>query len=164
MNNTAPARANETSFKWDRYEGPLKRRKGWGQASVLLKAGACDGSLSASLSPRGPQVCPFKVPETLRICADDTVLTAPFQQQAPRGPHLALRGPVWSADCTIRCKHCLSIKTSPPPAQTRGSALRSGRNRHWPEPKLEETSVFPSANHDPEKHFHTACTHLTRVL
>lgn len=56
------------------------------QTTILLKAGACDGSLSASLSPQGPQVCAFKVPETLCICTNDTVLTAPLQKQAPEVP------------------------------------------------------------------------------
>lgn len=83
-------------------------------------AATCDGSLSTSLSPQRSQFCPFKVPETLSICTKDTVLTAPLQNRPPRSHH-ALRRVGQSAECTIRCKHHLSIKTSSPQKQTRRS-------------------------------------------
>lgn len=127
------------------------------QGTILFTAGTCDGILSASWSPQGSQVCPFKVPETLCICTKDSVLTAPLQNRPPRSRPALLRV-VQSADCTVRCKHRLSIKTSSPQPQTGGSALWSGRNRHWREPRPEETSAFPWANLDPEKQLHSVCT------
>lgn len=99
--------------------------------------------------------------QSLCVSALTTLFWQHRSKNRPPRSHPALRRMVWSADCAVRCKHCLSIKTPSPRPQTRESALWTGRNRHWLEPKPEETSVFPSANHDSEKQLHTACTSLT---
>lgn len=65
----------------------LKRRKGRGQAGVVLQAGACDGSLSASLPPRGSSgPAPSRCQRRCVSGTGDTVLTAPLQKQPPHHP------------------------------------------------------------------------------
>lgn len=95
--------------------------------------------------------------QRLCVSAPKTVFWQHCYKTGPRGPTLPCRG--WcNQNCTVRCKHRLSIKTSSPQPQTRGSAPWSGRNRHWREPRPEETSAFPWANPDPKKQLHSACT------
>lgn len=108
------------------------------------------------LGPVPPSRC-----QRLCVSAPTTLFWQHRYINRPPRSHPALRRIVWSADWTIRCKHCLSIKTSSPQPQTQGPVLWSWRNHHWLEPKVEETSVFPSANHDHEKQLHTTCTNLT---
>lgn len=135
-------------------EGQLRHRLPFSSRLVLVME-ACRHLYHLRVLRSAPSRC-----QRLCVSAPTTLFWQHRYKNKPPRSHPALRRMVWSADLTIRCKHCLSIKTSSLQPQTRGSALWSGKNHHWLERKLEETSVLPSANRDPEKKLHTTFTNL----